>query len=378
MFVPRRLRALLCSVLVLLALSAALVPAAEAGTTPVAGKYLSYAYIAVTRSGAAVYVNALVHQDSATGTADSANRTVYLQRQLNGSWQNVLVRYTDVHGRFSVGFPSAASYRYRLLVVPGSTTWSAYSAAASSPVLGGVLHPGQSLAAGSALSSPSKSFTLMVNAGGTFGLEQDGYFPSIAMTVSVPVWQITGLPSPGVHDLSRLTMLANGDLALISAAGKPLWSSHISGAGNSLYIQNDGNLVIYSPLSRALWSSHTTPVLVLAGTTIPSGTRYVSDTYPQFDPAAVGRLEMQRDGNLVLYGGTKLIWSSNTHVAGSHADYTSTGILAVFSPANKLLWRSASYGSYSSMLVLCGQLLFSQRGGGMRYLPSDLMPASCN
>jgi hypothetical protein len=371
-----RLRALLCSTLLLVTLSAALVPSADAGTTPVGGKYRSYAYLATSRSGAAVYINALVHQDSRAGIVGSPNRTVYLQRQLSGHWQNVLVRHTDARGRFTVGFLSAPTYSYRLVVISSSSAWNADSAAASSPLLGGVLHPGQSLVIGSAttaLSSPSKGFRLAMEDGGMFGLTQVSIFPSLDWTIEAAVWEITGLPSPGVNDRSRLTMLANGDLALISAAGKPLWSSHTSGAGNALYVQDDGDLVIYNTASQAVWKSATTKVLLLSGSTIPSGTSYVSHTYPQFGPHAIGRLTMQRDGDLVLLGGGKTIWSSNTHIAGSHAAFTSTGVLAVYSPANKLLWHSASYGAYSRM-----QLLFTPRNGNMQYLPSYNQPASCS
>ncbi len=372
--------ALLVLALVLVALSTALTPTATAGTSPVGGKYRSYVYIAVSRSGPAVYVNALVHQDYRTGIVDSPNRVVYLQRLLKGGWQNMLVRHTNAAGRFTVGFLSAPSFSYRLVAVPGGSTWGASSVAASSPVLGSVLRPGQSLTAGSgtsSLASPSQEFALTVEQGASISLWQSETFPSIAKTVFGLVWAITGVPAPGAHDRSRLTMQPDGNLVLHSAIGKALWSSRTSGAGNSLYVQDDGNLVMYSPASHPLWSSGTTRVLLLAGSVIPSGARYVSHTHPQSSPAAIGRLEMQRDGNLVLYGGAAPVWSSNTHVAGSHAAFTSGGILAIYSPKNQLLWRSASYGPYSSMTLLCGQLLLTSRDGSMQYLPSDTAPPGC-
>ena len=86
-----RLRGVLWSV-VALALVSGLATSAAASTSPVGAKYSSYGYLAISRSGVAVYANALVHQDSATGIADSPNRTVYLQRLLSGHWQNVLAR----------------------------------------------------------------------------------------------------------------------------------------------------------------------------------------------------------------------------------------------------------------------------------------------
>lgn len=375
-----RLRALLCSALLVLTMSVGLAPAAEAGTSPVAGKYLSYAYLAVSRSGPAVFVNALVHQDSPTGVVGSPNRTVYLQRQLTGQWQNVLARQTDPRGVFAVGYLSAPSYSYRLVVVAGSSTWGTTSGTATSPALGGVLLPGHTLTTAhtDGLYSPSGEFRLEVQESGMFGLVQHSVFRDVNTTIEAPVLEITGLPSPPVGDHSRLTMLGTGDLVLISAAGKPLWSSHTSGAGNALYVQNDGNLVIYNKASHAFWSSGTTRVMLLSGGTIPSGASYVSKAFAQFGPHNVGRLTMQRDGNLVLLGGGQLIWSSNTHVAGSHAAFTTNGTLAIYSPGGTLLWHSASYGLHSTVQVMCGQLLFTPSNHQGVYWPSFLAPKSCS
>ncbi|HJQ02102.1 MAG TPA: hypothetical protein VJ851_10910 [Jatrophihabitans sp.] len=373
------MRHLLCPVVAVVALVCGLATNADAGTSPVGGRYSSYAYLAISRTGAAVYVNALLHQDSATGIAAGPDRTVYLQRLLTGHWQNVLARQTDARGRFTVGFPSAPSFSYRLVAAASNDAWGATSGTATSPLLGTVLHPGQSLVAGAAqgssLTSPSGQFRLTAESVGAFGLTQDAYLATAEWTISATVQEVDGLPSPIGRD--RLTMLTNGDLALISAAGKPLWSSHTSGAGNSLYLQDDGNLVIYSPLSRALWASHTTAVVLLPGTIVPAGTIYVSDTYPETSPGYIGRLEMQRDGNLVLYGKSRLIWNSNTHVAGSHAAYTGNGTLAVYSPAGTVLWHSPSYGGRSALVVNCGSLEFYPLQGTSTFFPSPSKPSNC-
>ncbi|HEX4729529.1 MAG TPA: hypothetical protein VH298_17095, partial [Jatrophihabitans sp.] len=281
----RRLGYLLGPVLVLAAVVCGLAASADAGTSPVGGRYNSYAYLAISRTGAAVYVNALVHQDSATGTVASPNRTVYLQRLLSGHWQNVLARQTDAHGRFTVGFPSAPSFSYRLVAPAGGTAWGATSGTATSPLLGGVLHPGQSLVAGSSftdsLRSPSGEFRLTVEPEGEFGVQQDAYVAAAAWTISVPLQEISGIPAPGKN---RLTMQADGDLVMTSATGKPQWISHTSGAGNSLYVQDDGNLVIYDTLSRAVWATHTTAMVLIPGTTIPAGKTFVSNVWPQYSP----------------------------------------------------------------------------------------------
>jgi hypothetical protein len=115
-------------------LTSALTPLASAAP-PVNGKYRSYAYIAASRHGASVYINALVHQDYSTGLISSHGRTVYLQRNLNGSWQTMLSRVTNWSGRFTVGFTSVVSYPYRLVVTASGSAWGTTSGSATPPVL---------------------------------------------------------------------------------------------------------------------------------------------------------------------------------------------------------------------------------------------------
>ena len=128
-------RRLAIAILSCVLLTAGLAKPAVAGT-PVQGKYLTSAYIAASRSGAAVYVNALVKQDSALGIVRSPGRTVYLQRELNGSWQNMLSRITNAQGQFAVGFISVPDNTYRLVVLASSTAWPGRSGTAttSTPV----------------------------------------------------------------------------------------------------------------------------------------------------------------------------------------------------------------------------------------------------
>jgi hypothetical protein len=70
-------------------------------------------YIASSRAGAAVYVNALARERGASLVA-AANRRLYLQRFIAGRWQNVLTRTTDAKGQASVGFiqPTPLAYRW--------------------------------------------------------------------------------------------------------------------------------------------------------------------------------------------------------------------------------------------------------------------------
>ena len=89
---------------IVLALLAGLWSASGAQASPqAAGAVSSFAYISTARQGAAVYANALIKQNSPSRVVRSANRTAYLQRNLDGHWQTVLSRVTncqrDVRGR---------------------------------------------------------------------------------------------------------------------------------------------------------------------------------------------------------------------------------------------------------------------------------------
>ena len=92
----------------------------------------------------------------------------------------------------------------------------------------------------------------------------------------------------------RLTMLADGNLALFDGSGTELWSTRTYGhAGAYASMQTDGNLVVYDKTGHALWSTAT-------------------NGHPG------SYLEMLGDGNvdLIAPGGT-VIWRSKTYHKGS-------------------------------------------------------------
>jgi uncharacterized protein YkwD len=93
------------------------------GSIPVQGKYLSYVYIAPLRVGRAMYVNGLVKQGWPTGIIRSHGRAVFVQRNINGQWQNMVIRQTNWSGQFAVSFMAPGAYRYRLVVLPTGSAW---------------------------------------------------------------------------------------------------------------------------------------------------------------------------------------------------------------------------------------------------------------
>ena len=90
-------------------------------------KYTTLLYASSSRSGAAVYVNGLMHRWSSSGLSDPSGAVMYLQRFINGGWQNMLAR-TTAGGHVTVGFVQRAVYQYRWVSTETSTAWSGRSA----------------------------------------------------------------------------------------------------------------------------------------------------------------------------------------------------------------------------------------------------------
>ena len=93
-------------------------------------KFASYAYIATSRSGSAVYVNGLIKNyagGARPGLVRGAGRVVYLQRYLPSGWQTMLSRTATSTGQISVGFIATTRLQYRLVVSETSAAWHAIS-----------------------------------------------------------------------------------------------------------------------------------------------------------------------------------------------------------------------------------------------------------
>jgi hypothetical protein len=94
-------------------------------------KATTYAYIGSTRTGTSVYIGGLVHE---TGVSP-VGRLAYLQRNLSGSWQNMVGRNVDSTGRMSVTFTQPYDLAYRWVLPETTTGLGATSATAD---VGGV------------------------------------------------------------------------------------------------------------------------------------------------------------------------------------------------------------------------------------------------
>jgi hypothetical protein len=179
------------------------------------------------------------------------------------------------------------------------------------------------------------------------------------------------LSSNGAYEL---IMQSEGDLVLYHE-GDALWSSGIQGAGAYAVMQSDGNLVIYDG-GEAKWSSNTagfsgaylqvqndSNVVVyqsghpiwdwmsgyigneLNGWTLNPGSYLLSPNHEY-------ELIMQStDGNLVLYQGSKALWSSGAEGAGSSVTMQTDGNLVIYN-GGVAKWNSNTDGFPGGYLQL--------------------------
>jgi subtilisin family serine protease len=93
-------------------------------------KYVTLDYVVSSRKGAAVYINGLLknYSNTAAGLIHPTGRLMYLQRYLNGAWQNMLSRPVNSAGAMAVGFIQTTVYQYRLVTPEASTAWNGTSA----------------------------------------------------------------------------------------------------------------------------------------------------------------------------------------------------------------------------------------------------------
>ena len=187
----------------------------------------------------------------------------------------------------------------------------------------------------------------------------------------------------------RLVFQTDGNLVEYTSSNHAVWASGTSGRGGAFVVfQTDGNVVIYNAANQAVWASGSTsshPASLSIGSdgtlvaTNTSGQWIWSDLYgAQGDPfwgAFVGSsvmrigdrftpgamltspngdfvLEMQSDGNLVLYGPHGALWSTASQGRGSFFVFQTDGNLVLYTPDNVPLWSTASQNRGATFLNL--------------------------
>ncbi|WP_169736855.1 curculin domain-containing protein [Pseudonocardia spinosispora] len=166
-----------------------------------------------------------------------------------------------------------------------------------------------------------------------------------------PVWssQTTGKGA-------RTVMQTDGNLVVYSAANKPVYDTSTGGnPGATLAVQDDGNLVIYSASKKALWSRSLSIGKLAAGRSLG-----VNESIRSANNKC--HLDMQGDGNLVLYAGREALWSTKTTGKGGRKAVMQTdGNLVVVNAANQPLWDTKTGGMNGAWLAVqddCNLVLY--------------------
>ena len=227
------------------------------------------------------------------------------------------------------------TYRFPALVcafavaVAGLVVAPAAASAASSG-----LGPGETLAAGQALTSPDGHYQLVMQGDGNLVLYVAG---------GRSLWSTQTAGNPG----AQAVMQTNGNLAVLDAGGTVLWSANTSGSNCAhLAVQDDGNLVLYGA-SGAVWSSGTVNSTLQPGEELTSNQSLYSGN-DEF------QLIMQGDGNLVLYDRAgKALWNAGTEgEGGDRVIMQGDGNLVMYTPAGQALWYTGTSGKSGAYLIV--------------------------
>ncbi len=236
---------------------------------------------------------------------------------LNQHWESPVV----VNGKL---FTSDNNGNLYALYNPG--------ASGNNPVTN-TLSPGQHLYPGQYLKSSNGDYELALQYDGNLVL----YSPKGALWASG-----TG------KGVSNVVMQNDGNLVIYNYDGTPLWSSKTSDTGSSLVLQDDGDLVI-SASGHTVWATNTehntfnTPSALSAGSKLNDGQELLAAN-------GMYRLNMQSDGNLVIYSPHQSIWSSGTQ-GGKFVVMQQDGNLVIYS-GQKALWASQTNSRVPCTLVM--------------------------
>jgi len=202
------------------------------------------------------------------------------------------------------------------------------------------LASGTRLIVGDYLLSPGGNNVLTLQADGNLVLYRSG----------VAVWSSGTAGRPAVY----AEMQVDGNLVVYSDYTATWSSSTVGNINATLKMQADGNLVIYSSSGSALWSTSTDLTQAQKDqlySKLPTGTLYAEQKLES--PNKKYKMVLQTDGNLVVYSPTKAIWNSRTWVtAVKRLDMQPDGNLVLYDQNKKPLWNSSTWGKGASRLVM--------------------------
>ena len=181
-----------------------------------------------------------------------------------------------------------------------------------------------------------------------------------------------GVLSPGSFLVAgQYILLMQGDgNAVVYGNGRALWSTGTGGnPGARLVVQSDGNTVVYGPTNQALWQTATAGAGAVLGldtdgglvldaaagrtwrngapgtdlavpTTVLNPNQYLHSADRQYTAV------QQTDGNFVVYGYGRAVWSSATDGSGSsRLVLQSDGNVVVYTAGGVPMWHSHTFAA---------------------------------
>ena len=223
----------------------------------------------------------------------------------------------------------------------------------------GTIPSGHGLVDGEGFSSCDGRFTLSMQSDGNLVLDHNGVGP---------LWSTQTHGTDGF----AAVMQSDGDFVVYGKHTNPLWSSVTDGhAGAHLAVQDDGNLVVYAANGAALWASNT--VVPTSPPEPPAGSCAImepghalaqGEKFSSCDGHHT--LEMQTDGNLVLYhDGKGALWATGTNGKGHTAVMQGDGNFVLYDASNHPLWNSVTEGHAGAYLAVQndGNMVVYSSGG---------------
>ncbi len=194
-----------------------------------------------------------------------------------------------------------------------------------------VLGPGRLIRPGQSLESPSGRYRLVLQTDGNLVL-YDGPSPQFRTDTFG-------------RTIDRLEMQSDGNLVMYDTGGRPVFFTSTQGnPGARLRVGDDGVL-------RILAADDTSVLWVPSVTLAPS--EQLRPGQSLFSPSGRYQLAMQNDGNLVLYDGSRPLFSSNTFGRSvNRLEMQTDGNLVIYDTAGRAIFSTNTQGNPGARLRL--------------------------
>jgi hypothetical protein len=202
----------------------------------------------------------------------------------------------------------------------------------------GTLTPGQTLAPGASITSPSGRYSL--------NMQTDGNL--VLRTSTRVVWN-AGTLTPNSH----LDLAANGTLSIVNPGGTAIWTSGVTGA-TELAV-TDGGLLELLRGSAVIWTRFAT-IMRMGERMVGGETLYSAD--------GLVHLQLTTTGDLVLARASRTIWASNT--AGNPGAFLilqSDGNLVLYAADGRALFNSHTWNHTGVVLSIQGDVFAAVMSG---------------